>query len=112
MGTQWIQIEDTIVTIGLNEEGVEAADEISAVDLPGEGEGVETDEICGELETSDGPINIFAPVTGKVLEINSSVMENPDLIKEDPYGEGWILKIEAENAEEVNELVNGASYEH
>ena len=112
LGTHWLQVDDTVITIGLNEEGIEAADEISKIDLPGEGEAVETDEICGELETTDGPINIFAPVSGTVLEINPSVVENPELIKDDPYGEGWLIKIEVENTDEINELVNGTSYEH
>lgn len=111
MGTQWIQIEDNIITVGINEDGLESIDDIQKIDLPKEGDQVETDEICGELETNDGPVNIFSPVMGSVLETNTAVLENPELIVDDCYGEGWLLKIEANNTEELNELVNGASYE-
>jgi glycine cleavage system H protein len=112
MGTLWLQIENNTVTIGVNEDGLETITSITKVDLPQEGESVEGDEICGELETDDGPFNIFAPVSGQVVEINGAVLENPSLIVDDCYAEGWLLKIEAENADELTHLVTGASYEH
>lgn len=111
MGTQWLLVEDNIITVGVNEDGLESITSIAKADLPQEGESVEGDEICGELETDDGPINIFSPVTGSVIEINSAVVENPALIIDDPYSEGWLFKIEVEDTAEINSLVSGASYE-
>jgi glycine cleavage system H protein len=73
---------------------------------------VEKDEICDELETGDDNLNIYAPVEGNVLEINPAIIENPEVMREDPYGEGWVLKIEAANSEDVKELTSGATYDN
>jgi len=112
MGHQWLTIEGEVITIGVMEEALEELDTIIKVDLPPENESVEKDEICGELETKDGSLNIYAPVEGTVLEINTSVTTNPDLIHEDPYGDGWIIKIEAANQDDVKELTSGANYDN
>ena len=109
MGTHWLLVEDNIITVGLNQDSLDDVDDIESVNLPSEGEAFETDEICGELETTDGPINVFAPVAGKVVEVNAAVMDNPELIKEDPSGEGWLFRIEPDSDDELNELVNGSS---
>lgn len=112
MGHQWLTIEGEVITVGIMEEALEELDAIIKVDVPAENESVEKDEICGELETKDGSLNIYAPVEGTVLEINTAVTENPDLIHEDPYSEGWILKIEAANPDDIKELTSGANYDN
>ena len=112
MGHQWLTIEGEVITVGIMEEALEELDAIIKVDVPAENESVEKDEICGELETKDGSLNIYAPVEGTVLEVNTSVTENPELIHEDPYSEGWILKIEAANADDIKELTSGANYDN
>jgi len=112
MGHQWLTIEGEVITVGIMEEALEELDAIIKVDVPAENESVEKDEICGELETKDGSLNIYAPVEGTVLEINTAVTENPELIHEDPYSEGWILKIEAANPDDIKELTSGANYDN
>jgi glycine cleavage system H protein len=112
MGHQWITIEGDVITVGVMEEALEEMDTISKIDLPTENDPVEKDEICGELETKDGNLNIYAPVEGTVLEINNAVLDNPELISEDPYGDGWVIKIEAANADDIKELTSGTSYEN
>lgn len=97
----WYQEEDGIITIGINEEGLADITEITSVDLPAEQDKVEEDVAIGTIETDDGPLDIYVPVAGTVIEINSSVLEDPAVIQEDPYEEGWLLRIEA--AEEVDE---------
>lgn len=96
MGHLWVLSEDGVVTVGLNEEALEDFDEIVSFDLPNENEKVTADEVCASIETSDGPIDIYSPVDGKVIEVNSAIVEDPALLMEDPYGEGWIIKIEGE----------------
>lgn len=95
MGYLWVQEEDGIVTIGINEEGLADFDSISSVDLPAEQDKVEADEVCGTVETDDGPLDIYSPVSGTVIEINSAVIDEPGLIIEDPFEEGWLIRIEA-----------------
>lgn len=97
MGYMWVQQEDGVITIGINEEGLQDFEEISSVELPPEGEKVEADVVLGTVETDDGPLDIYSPVSGTVLEINSQVIDEPALIQEDPYEEGWLIRIEADD---------------
>lgn len=97
MGYMWITEEDGVVTIGINEEGLQDFDEISSVELPPEGEKIDSDTVIGTIETNDGPLDIYSPVDGAVLEINQAVIDEPALIQEDPYEEGWLIKIESED---------------
>ena len=91
----WYRDEDGIITIGINEEGLADITEITSVDLPPEHEKVEEDVAIGVIETDDGPLNIYSPVAGTVIEVNASVQEDPSVIQEDPFEEGWLLRIEA-----------------
>jgi glycine cleavage system H protein len=91
----WYQEVDGIVTIGINEEGLADITEITSVDIPPEQEKVEEDAVIGTIETDDGPLNIYSPVEGIVIEVNAQALEDPSLIQEDPYEEGWLLRIEA-----------------
>jgi len=95
MGYMWIQEEDGIITIGINEEGLADFDEITSVDLPAEHDKVEADEVCGTVETDDGPLDIYSPVSGTVIEVNSAVIDDPSLIQEDNFEEGWLIRVEA-----------------
>lgn len=97
----WYREEDGIITIGINEEGLADITEITSVELPAEAEKVEEDVAIGVIETDDGPLNIYSPVAGTVIEINASVVDEPAVIQEDPYEEGWLLRIEA--SEEIDE---------
>lgn len=93
MGYLWVQKEDGVITIGVNEDGVEEIEKINSIELPLEGEAIEADVVLGSVETDDGPLDIYSPVSGTVAEINSAVIEEPSLIQDDPY-DSWLLKIE------------------
>ena len=101
MGYLWYQQEDGIITIGINEDGLEDFEEISSVELPAEQEKVDAETIVATIETDDGPLDIYTPVSGTVIEINGQVVDDPSIIMEDPYEEGWLIRIEAD--EEVDE---------
>lgn len=96
MGYMWIQNEDNIVTVGLSEDSLEDFEEINSVELPSEQETVEADTVIGTIETDDGPLDIYAPVTGTVIEINTQAVDDPSVIMEDPTGDGWLVRIEAD----------------
>lgn len=95
MGYMWIQKEDGVVTVGINEEGLQDFDEITSIELPSENDKVEADTVIGTIETDDGPLDIYSPVNGTVLEVNPQVLESPSLIQEDPFEEGWLIRIES-----------------
>ena len=101
--TLWIQQEDNIVTIGIHEDTLEDFEEIVSFDLPKETESVDPDSVIGSIETDDGTLDLYSPVSGTVVEINSTVIEDPSLIQEDPF-DSWILKIETdENIDSLGE---------
>lgn len=101
MGYLWVRQEDGVITIGINEDGLEDFEEITSLELPAEQESIDADVVIGTVETDDGPLDIYSPVSGTVVEVNSQVLEDPSLIMEDPYEEGWLVRIEAD--EELDE---------
>lgn len=96
MGNFWVQSEGGVVTLGLTEETIADFDEILSFDFPEDQQTVEADEVCGTIETNDGPIDIYSPVTGTVIEVNTTLVEDPSMLMDDPGGEGWLLKFSAE----------------
>jgi glycine cleavage system H protein len=94
MGYMWVKEEDGVITIGINEEGLQDFDEISTVELPAEQEIIDADVVIGTIETDDGPLDIYSPVSGTVIEINQAAIDDPSLILEDPLDEGWLVRIE------------------
>lgn len=109
MGYEWVMNEDGILTIGINEDGLAELTEISGINLPAVDDEVTTEEICGEIETDSGPLNLYSPVEGVIIEINEAVIEDPTLILEDSYGDGWIFRVEAKNSGDVDELVSAST---
>jgi glycine cleavage system H protein len=109
MGYEWIMVEDNVLTVGVNDTGLEELSDISKINLPAVDEEVVPDEICGEIETDSGPLNLYCPVEGQVVEINEAVIEDPSLITEDPYGDGWLFRVEAKNDSDVDELALGST---
>lgn len=99
-GHMWYLKEDNVYTVGINEDALETFEEITSLELPTENEAVDNDASCGNMETDTEPLEIFSPVTGTVIEVNSTVMEDPTLIQDDPY-DSWLFKVESE--EEVDD---------
>lgn len=90
----WYSEEDGIITIGINEDGLEDITEINTIDLPPEQEKVEADTAFGSVESDDGTIDIVSPFDGTIIEVNSQVVDDPAVLMEDPYEEGWLVRIE------------------
>lgn len=109
MGYEWVMVEDGIATIGINDQGLEELSDVSAINLPAVDDEVNTEEICGEIETDSGPLNLYSPVDGQVIEVNEAIQENPDLLVEDPYGDGWLFRVEAKSSEDLDELASAST---
>jgi glycine cleavage system H protein len=93
MGHHWLLIEDNAVLVGMTEESLGEIDKIQEMHLPAEGEEVEADEVCGEIETPDGTYKLYSPVNGNVLEVNVEVVEDNSVLFDDPM-DSWLYKIE------------------
>ncbi|MCB0340899.1 MAG: glycine cleavage system protein H [Pseudobdellovibrionaceae bacterium] len=102
MGHEWVLVEDGLITIGINEDGVEELTEIQSVNLPDVNDSVSAGQVFGDIETDSGPLNLYCPVDGVVIEVNETVVENPELILEDSMDEGWLIKVEADNPDQID----------
>lgn len=98
---QWFRVGDDGVTVGVTEEAVSYIENLVRISLPDEEEILESEQVCGEIDTKDGATNLYSPFNGRVIEINDALIENPLLIYEDPQGDSWLFKLEA-SSEEVS----------
>lgn len=106
----WARVDGTKVTVGMHDMFQKESGDIVFVDLPEEEEEVEQGETCGKIQSRKWIGKLVAPVSGEIVEINEELEEDTSLINKDPYGEGWILVIEASNLdEELDTLFHGES---
>ena len=111
---EWIRVEDNIATVGITDFSQSELGEIVYVEVDTVGETIEKDEIFGTIEAVKTTSDLFIPITGKVIEFNPKLNEEgddqPDLVNSDAYGEGWIVKIEIQNADEIDTLMSADDY--
>jgi len=110
---EWVRVEGDVATIGITQYAADALGEIVYVDLPKVGSQTTNMKICGEIESTKSVGELYAPMDGEVVEINSSLDAAPDTINSDPFGEGWLIKIrfsalpELLSAEEYEAVIGG-----
>ncbi len=111
---EWVRVEGNVATIGITDFAQKELGEIVYVEVETVGETIEKDEIFGTIEAVKTTSDLFMPISGKVLEFNSKLDENvgdtPDLVNSEPYGEGWIVKVELSDAAQLDELMDAAGY--
>ena len=90
---EWVAVSDGIARIGITEYAAEQLGDIVYAELPGEGDSVTAGEPCGELESTKSVSDLFAPVTGEVVDVNPAAADNPAAINDDPFGEGWLFTV-------------------
>jgi len=90
---EWILIEGDVATVGITKYAADALGEIVYVDLPKVGSDASHMKICGEIESTKSVGELYAPMDGEITEVNSSLDQAPDTVNEDPFGEGWLIKI-------------------
>jgi glycine cleavage system H protein len=108
---EWVLVEANVATVGITDYAQEQLGDIVFVELPAVGDKVSKEDAFGVVESVKAVSDIFAPVSGKVLEVNDDLPENPEMLNEDPYGDGWIIKIEMNDREELQDLMTAAEYE-
>lgn len=98
------------VRIGITDYAQDALGDVVYVDLPEVGTAVGAGDAVGELESTKSVSDMYAPVSGSVVAINEALTDNPALLNEDPYGEGWLCEIEMSNAAELDAMMDAAAY--
>ena len=107
---EWIKLEGNIATIGITEFAQHELGDIVYVDISTQGKKLVAEEVFGTVEAVKTVSDLFIPVTGTITEVNPALEANPELVNSDPYGEGWMVKVEVEAAEDVAELMDSAAY--
>jgi len=107
---QWIKIEGAIGKVGITRYGQEQLGEILLVELPRVGEEITHKKTFATVESSKTAFEVPSPVSGKVIEINTQLEEDPSLINKDPYGNGWMTKVEISHPQEIDSLLNAEEY--
>jgi len=109
---EWIKIESSgMVTVGVTDYAQEQLGEIVFVELPKEGEEFEKDDSLGVLESVKSVSDIYSPISGQVVEVNEPLIESPELVNEDSYGEGWMIRLKVKDKDELKGLMTAKEYE-
>lgn len=107
---EWARREDNKVRIGITHYAQDELGDVVFVDLPQEGTNFEAGEAFAAVESVKAVSDIFAPVSGRVVEVNESLLDNPERINEDPYGEGWIAVFEMDDPSQLDALMDAEAY--
>ena len=108
---EWARVEgDGKVTIGISDHAQGLLGDLVYVELPNVGDRVEAGTAVAVVESVKAASDVYSPVTGKVVEVNAALADKPETINEDAYGEGWIFVVEAEEPEQLNELLGPDDY--
>src|SRR4051794_2453558 len=108
---EWIRVDGDVATVGITEFAQEELGEVVFVELPEVGQVFNTDEEIGTIESVKAVAEVYTPVAGEIIEANEAVVDDPELINEDPHGEGWLLKIRFSSAADLKALMNAEQYE-
>ena len=108
---EWVLVEDNIATVGITDFAQEQLGEVVFVELPAVGDKVTKDEAFGVVESVKAVSDIYAPVSGTVLETNDDLPDSPEMINEDPYGDGWVVKIEITDPTDLDDLLDAVAYQ-
>lgn len=108
---EWMRVEGDIGFIGVTDFAQRELGDIVFIDIDSEGEKLEREEVFGSIEAVKTVSDLFMPVSGVVVEFNEKLADNPELVNSDPYGEGWIVKIEITSSSETDDLLDSKEYE-
>ncbi len=108
---EWIRVDSDIAVVGVTDYAQDSLGDIVYLELPQEGGTVTKDEPFGVVESVKAVSDLYSPLNGTVAEVNDALIDNPEVINEDPYGEAWMIKIEIENRDEIGELLSAEDYQ-
>ena len=107
---EWAAVDENIVTVGITDHAQQTLGEVVYVELPEEGQKVTQGEPFGVIESVKAVSDLYAPVSGTVVEINTHVTEDPGTLNDDPQDEGWLIRIEMDNERELANLMRAPDY--
>jgi glycine cleavage system H protein len=107
---EWVRMDGDIATVGITDYAQEALGDVVFVELPEIGRDVTADEACSVVESVKAASDVYAPLAGKVVEINQTIIDDPSLVNTDAEGEGWFFRIEIDDTDAYDALLDEAAY--
>lgn len=107
---EWTKLEDDLVIIGITDYAQDALGEIVYIELPSEGDEITKGNPFGAVESTKSVSDLYAPVSGEVVEVNEALLDSPEAINEDPYGDGWMIKVKPYDIGELQDLMDNDEY--
>lgn len=107
---EWVRVEGELIRVGITDYAQDALGDVVFVDLPAIGAGAGAGDSFSEIESTKSVSDIYAPVAGEVVEVNVALADAPELVNQDPYGEGWICVLRPVDLASVDELLDAAAY--
>ena len=108
---EWLRVENGVAAVGITDYAQDQLGDVVYLDLPAIGGSVVQNEKLGEIESVKAVSDLFAPVSGEVVELNQEAIEKPELVNGEPYGRGWLLKVRLSDAGELDNLLSPKAYE-
>lgn len=107
---EWVRVEGNTATVGITEFAQGELGDIVYVEIETEGETLDREAVFGTVEAVKTVSDLFMPLAGKIVSLNDKLASNPEAVNKDPYGDGWMIKIEVSNQSELGELMSSADY--
>ena len=108
---EYVHLEGDVATIGITDYAQKELGDVVFVELPTVGSSLEAADELGSIESVKAVSELFAPVSGEVVEVNEALKDKPELVNTDPYGDGWMIKVKLSDASEFDELMSAEEYE-
>lgn len=107
---EWVKVEGNIGTIGVTDHAQSELGDVVYVDIDEDLESIEKGNDFGTIEAVKTVADLYAPISGKVVEVNTGINDNPEIVNSDPYGKGWMIKVEISNPSELDDLMDVDAY--
>lgn len=108
---EWVRVEGDTCVLGITEYAQQELGEIVFVELPETGQSFDATDEVGTIESVKAVAEVYTPVSGEVLEVNSSLEDEPELLNDDPHGDGWLIRLQVSSSKELEGLMNAEQYE-
>lgn len=108
---EWVRVDDDVCVIGITDFAQQELGEVVFVELPEIGQVVNANDELGTIESVKAVAEVYTPVAGEVIEVNDAVVDDPELLNEDPQGEGWLVKLRFSSASDLKSLMSADEYE-
>lgn len=108
---EWVMVDEDIATVGITDHAQGALGDITFVELPSVGDSVKKGEEAGVIESVKAASDVYTPIDGEIREVNSALEDSPEIINQDPYGDGWIFRLSNIDEAQLEDLMSAAEYE-